>query len=88
MITRNFGIQLSSRMIKSLDDQELEKFVTIPELKLAANYHLDTIKHLSTVIKEIESYLLRVKLKKEYEMLITIPGIGIILGLTMKCVFY
>ena len=49
-----------------------------------AKNNISTIKHLGRIIKAIEKEVKsQVQLRKEFVMLTTIPGIGIILGLTI-----
>jgi transposase len=49
-----------------------------------AQNNISTIKHLTTIIKGIEKNIKpRVQLRKQFEMLTTIPGIGTVLGLTI-----
>ncbi len=43
-----------------------------------------TIRHLEAVVNEIEPAVsAKISLKKEYQMLLTTPGIGQVLGLTI-----
>ena len=49
-----------------------------------AQNNISTIKHLAKIIKGIEKQVRpQVELRKEFVMLTTIPGIGLILGLTI-----
>lgn len=51
---------------------------------MMAETHLETIRFLQKIAKSIEKEVhSQIKLKKEFEMLLTIPGIGDILGLTI-----
>jgi transposase len=83
-ITRNFGIKMSSNAIKKLDMDDARKLFDCSNLAFMAQNNISTIKHLASIIKGIEKQVRpQVDLRKEFEMLTTIPGIGLILGLTI-----
>ena len=55
-----------------------------PNLVFMAQNNISTIKHLGKIIKGIEKEVKsQVQLREEFVMLTTIPGIGLILGLTI-----
>ena len=55
-----------------------------PNLVFMAQNNISTIKHLGKIVKGIEKEVKsQVKLRKEFVMLTTTPGIGLILGLTI-----
>ncbi len=55
-----------------------------PYLLLLAKKEMSTIRHIGSVVNEIESAVTaKVSLKDEYRMLLTTPEIGQILGLTI-----
>ncbi len=84
MITRNLGIRMSSREIKRLQEEDIEKLFDSYHLKVMAKNSVAVIKFLKTITREIEKEVLsQVQLSPEFKMLQTIPGIGIILGLTI-----
>lgn len=84
MITRNCAIRVSGNAIKTLTQDDVCKFFNHPQLEFTANKSVETIKFLSKTIKDIEKEILsQVKLKDEYKLLQTIPGVGIILALTI-----
>ena len=84
MITRNLGIHMSSREIKRLTGDESEHLFNDPCLLLAARNNISIMKFLKEKIRLIEqSVLARVKLRKEFAPLLTLPGVGKILGLTI-----
>ena len=84
MITRNLGIHMSSREIKRLTGDESEHLFKDPCLVLAARNNISIMKFLKEKIRLIEeSVLSRVKLRKEFAPLLTLPGVGKILGLTI-----
>jgi transposase len=83
-ITRNLGYKMSSRDIKQLNESDADKLFEDPFLILAARSSISAIQFLRTRIKEIEKAAKsHVKLKPEFEYLLTMPGIGNILGLTI-----
>src|SRR5210317_1142812 len=83
-ITRNLGIKMSSNEIKKLDKDGACDLFDCSNLVFMAQNNISTIKHLAKIIKGIERQVKsQVQLRKEFEMLTTIPGIGLILGLTI-----
>ena len=84
MITRNLGYTMSGRAIKKLNDSDADTLFHEPFLLLAARNSIATIQFLGTRIHEIEGHVTaQVKLKPEYGYLLSMPGIGTILGLTI-----
>lgn len=84
MITRNRGLDFTSSSIQRFRDDFVEEMFNSPHLIFTAKRNLATIRFLSKIIGEIEKEVLsQVKLKKEFAMLLTVPGIGNILGLTI-----
>jgi len=83
-ITRNLSYKMSSREIKRLDQSDADRLYDEPFLILAARNHISTIRFLGERIKEIEKAVKsHIKLKPEFKYLLTMPGIGDILGLTI-----
>jgi transposase len=83
-ITRNLGIKMSSNEIKKLDMDNVCGLFDSSNLVFMAQNNISTIKHLEKIIKGIEKEIKsQVKLRKEFVMLKTIPGVGLILGLTI-----
>ena len=83
-ITRNLGYKMSSRDIKRLDESDADTLFEDPFLILAARSSISAIQFLRTRIAEIEKAAKsHVRLKPEFEYLLTMPGIGTILGLTI-----
>jgi transposase len=83
-ITRNLGIKMSSNAIKKLDMDDARNLFDCSNLVFMAQNNISTIKHLVKIIKGIEKQVKpQVELRKEFEMLTTTPGIGLILGLTI-----
>jgi transposase len=83
-ITRNLSYKLSSRAIKKLDQSDADQLFDEPFLILAARNSIAAIRFLRDRIKEIEKAVMsHVKLKPEFTYLLTMPGIGNILALTI-----
>lgn len=84
MITRNLGFKMSGNAIKKLTEEEVEGMFDSSNLVFMAQNNIATIQFLKKIIKDIEKKVkTQIKLRKEFEMLLTIPGIGNILGLTI-----
>ncbi|MBU2628296.1 MAG: IS110 family transposase [Proteobacteria bacterium] len=83
MITRNLGIRLSGKAIKKLKAEDASQMFN-SNLAFMASNHIGIIHFLNKTIKNIEKEVIsQVKLKKGFNMLRTIPGIGEILALTI-----
>ena len=83
-ITRNLSYKMSSRDIKKLDQSDADQLFDEPFLILAARNHISAIRFLGERIKEIEKAVKsHIKLKPEFKYLLTMLGIGDILGLTI-----
>lgn len=84
MITRNIGIKMSARAIKKLTESDTKKVFESPYLELSADSNIAVIRFLTERIKKIEKEVKsQIKLRKEFKSLLTVPGIGDILGLTI-----
>ncbi|MEA1971377.1 MAG: IS110 family transposase [Thermodesulfobacteriota bacterium] len=84
MITRNLGMNMTGNAIKRLTGDDAGQLFKDPYLVLAATNSISVMKFLKERIRLIEqSVLSRVKLQKEFAPLLTLPGIGKILGLTI-----
>jgi len=75
---------MSGNAIKKLTGDDAEELFKDPCLVLAATNNISVMKFLKERIRLIEqSVLSRVKLREEFAPLLTLPGIGKILGLTI-----
>ena len=84
MISRNLGFKMSNNEIKKLKPEDGEGLFDCSNLAFMANNSLAAINFLKTIILDIEKKVKsQVKMRKEFEMLLTTPGIGNILGLTI-----
>jgi transposase len=83
-ITRNLSYKMSSRDIKKLKESDADKIFNEPFLILAARKSIAAIGFLGAGIKEIEKAVkCHIQLMPQFSYLLTIPGIGEILGLTI-----
>jgi transposase len=84
MISRNLGFKMSNNEIKKLKPEDIEDLFDCPNLVFMGHNSLAAIKFLKKIILDIEKKVkFQVKMRKEFLMLLTIPGIGNILGLTI-----
>ena len=84
MVSRNLGLKMPAREIKKLKPEDIDGLFACPNLVFMANNSLAAIKFLKKIILDIEKKVKsQVKIRNEFEMLRTIPGIGNILGLTI-----
>ena len=84
MIIRNLGFKMSGNAIKKLKETDAENLFDSPNLIFMAKNSLSAIDFLKKISRSIEKEVTsQVKLRKEFEMLLTIPGIGPILALTI-----
>lgn len=84
-ITRNCGIQVDVNDVKILKEDRISPLLKDNEdLALSGEVSKESIDFLTKKIRKIEKVLeQRVALRAEYKNLLTIPGIGKILGLTI-----
>ena len=84
MIERNTGERISTRKLTGPDRIDLEQLLKEEYLFLSANASRGNIECLSYHIKIIEKAVKKkIKIKKGFEFLRTVPGIGEILALTI-----
>jgi transposase len=85
MISRNLGLKMSNNEIKKMKPEDIEGLFDCPNLMFMANNSLAAIKFLKKISLDIEKKVKsQVKMRKEFLNLLTIPGIGNILGLTIS----
>ena len=84
ILARNTAQSLSSYKIKKLDDEHAEKLLNDPNTTLALKCNLNVIRCLQSTIAEIETTVLQqARIRAEFKQLLTVSGIGEILGLTI-----
>jgi transposase len=84
ILARNLGIRMKSEEVKKLTGPDVKILFPDTEMRVAVAASVGLIAHLQNEIKEIEAMITRkLKVRKEFTKLLTMPGIGQILGLTI-----
>lgn len=84
LVIRNTGKSISSNEVKKLLVEDAYKILDNEDQSLALGCNISIMQQCLKHAKEIEKTVRqRIKLRPEYECLLTIPGIGVILGLTI-----
>lgn len=85
IITRNFGIKMNGNDIKNVRDNPVGRlFADREDLSLAGSASKETIDFLTKKIRDIERAVLhKVELDESYRCLLSMPGVGKILALTI-----
>jgi transposase len=84
LIARCCGQRISTNQIRNLTVADLRQLLREEYLFLSAQTNLDTIAFLIQQIKALEKAIKKkVKLDKAFEQLMTVPGIGFILAMTI-----
>ncbi len=84
MTARSLGETIATKEIRKLKPQEADTLFDQEHLRLAGRHALATIRFLSSQAKSIEKQVMKyTKIKPEFASLLTMPGIGKILGMTI-----
>jgi len=84
ILSRNLGLRMRGHEVKKLTEKDLKKLFPDEHLFLAVNASVTIMHELTSQIDQIENAVLaRAKLKKEFHGLLSLPGIGDILALTI-----
>jgi transposase len=84
ILARNLGIMMKSEEVKKLNTSDIKILFPDSEMRIAVAASVGLISHLQNEIKGIETMITRkLKIRKEFTKLLTMPGIGQILGLTI-----
>lgn len=84
IMSRNLGTTMRGDAIKKLDTGEVGALFPEPCINRAVTASLGTVHHLKEQIEEIEKTILeKVRLRDGFKNLLTVPGIGTVLGLTV-----
>ena len=84
ILARNLGLRMKSEDVKKLEDPEVKRFFPDKEMQTEVLASVGLIRHLEVEISEIERMITKkLKIRKEFAKLMTIPGIGKILTLTI-----
>jgi transposase len=84
LMSRNKGMRLSADRIRQLSGTEVEQLLPQAELALAVKSNLAVYRCLVEEIARLEGVVKhQMKLKPAFQKLLTVDGIGVILGLTI-----
>ena len=84
MIARNLGINVATNEIIKTKENNIDQLFDDPYQILTVKNNISTIRFLKTKIRSIEKAILsKISLKKQFEILTSMPGIGNILALTI-----
>jgi len=84
MISRNLGFKMSNNEIKKLKPEDAQELFDCTNLAFMAHNSIAAKEFLKKIILDIENKVKsQVKVREEFLKLLTIPGIGNILGLTI-----
>ncbi len=84
LLARQNGEDISSNRVQQLKTDDVKPFFDDEHLVLMGQTNISTIRFLTERIHEIENVVLgEAKLRPEYEKLLTVPGVGKILALTI-----
>lgn len=84
LVARNLGHSLSANRIRRMTTEEIDRLLPEADLALAVKSNLVVMRALEGVIKQLEKRVKTcVKLRPEFKPLLTVNGIGEILGLTI-----
>jgi len=85
LITRNLGLNVSGNRLKQLEEEDIDALMDDENLSLAVKSNLAVMRCVEERIKIIERVVKkRTKLRREFEQLLTVQGIGEILALTIS----
>jgi len=84
LITRCSGQRVKANEIKQLSAEDLQHLLQEEHIVLSAQANLDSIRFFVQQIRRLEKAIKnKIKLKKEFQYLMTVPGIGTILAMTI-----
>jgi transposase len=82
--SRSLGIRMTSNEVKGLDEEQVAELFKEEHLFLAVRSSVGVMRYLGEKIRGIEKVVKgHVKLRREFEKILTLPGVGQILGLTI-----
>jgi transposase len=83
-VQRSRGVRVSGQLFKTLSDEGLAELMPHADVALAMGANLQVVHCLSEQIAALErTVLARVKMRREFRQLQSIPGVGTILALTI-----
>ena len=85
LVNRNLAVNINANAVKKLNEQDIEEMFEDEHLILSAQANIATMRYFDPKIKALEKKILQTaSLKPEFEILLTSPGIGKILALTIS----
>jgi transposase len=84
LVNRNLGVSIDSNAAKKLKEADIEKMFDNEHLILTAKTNIAMMRCLGERVKQLEKEILKAaSLKVEFQKLITTPGIGKVLAITI-----
>jgi transposase len=84
LVNRNLGISIGGNQVKKLTDEDLEEMLENEYLVLSGKTNISVMNHLKKEIRKLEKAILKVgRLKPEFKRLLSIPGTGEVIALTI-----
>jgi transposase len=84
ILARNLGLRMKSEDVKKITDPEVRRLFPEKEMQTMVLASVGLIRHLQVEISAIENMITKkLKVRKEFAKLMTVPGIGKILTLTI-----
>ena len=84
ILARNLGVRMKTNDIKKLKASEVKALFPDKEMRLMVMSSVGLIQHFQEEIDGIEKLIAKkFKMRKEFVKLLTVPGVGQILGLTI-----
>jgi len=84
ILSRSLGLKIRANEVKKLDEAWVEEVFKDRHLTLAVSSSIGVMRYLEEKIKQLEGVVERqVELRKEFAVLLSLPGVGKILGLTI-----
>ena len=85
LVNRNLGISINGNAVKKLNESDIDTMFDNEHLILTAKTNITIMKYLDERIKHLEKEILKAAhLRPEFEKLMTVPGIGKIIALTIS----
>jgi transposase len=82
--SRSLGVRMTGNEVKGLDEEQVGELFKEEHLFLAVRSSIGVMRYLGEKIRGIEKVVKsHVKLRQEFEKILTLPGVGQILGLTI-----
>jgi transposase len=84
LLNRNFCLSPNRNELKRISPENIDALIHNEHLNLSAKTNIGVSEHLETRIKQLEKKILEDTIEKPYySKLLTVPGIGKVLGLTI-----